>query len=117
MSSAPETSPIDFTMLHHLEEIMGSETSLMLLQQFIAYIPEQYAQLAQAFEQQDYEYLRYKSHQFKGECLQMGAVLVGQACKELEDKAKTMHTKNIASCLEKLHYESQRAIALLKQAH
>ncbi|MCV6636384.1 Hpt domain-containing protein [Candidatus Albibeggiatoa sp. nov. NOAA] len=117
MTTPPETSPIDFQMLHHLEEIMGSETCLMLLQQFIAYAPEQYEQLKQAFERQDYEHLRYKSHQFKGECLQMGATLVGQACKELEEKAKTMQTKNIESCLQKLHYETQRAIAELEQAH
>jgi len=117
MTTPPETSPIDFNTLHHLEEIMGTETHLILLQQFIEYAPEQYAQLTDAFEQQDFEYLRYKSHQFKGECLQMGAVLVGQVCKELEDRARTMQTAHIASCLEKLHYETQRAIAVLEQAH
>jgi HPt (histidine-containing phosphotransfer) domain-containing protein len=117
MSSLPETSPIDFAMLRHLEEIMGSEMSVILLQQFIEYLPEQCEQLIQAFERQDYEHLRYKSHQFRGECLQMGAVVIGQVCKELEDKAKTMQTKNIESCLKKLHYETQRAITVLEQAH
>ncbi|MEK7992017.1 MAG: Hpt domain-containing protein [Thiotrichaceae bacterium] len=118
MSTLPETSPIDFSMLHHLEEIMGREMCGVLLQQFIAYLPEQCDQLTQAFEQQDYEHLRYKSHQFKGECLQMGAVVIGQVCTELENKAKTMQTKNIESCLKKLHYETQRAIAVLEeQAH
>lgn len=117
MTTPAETSPIDFSILQHLEEIMGTETHLVLLQQFIHYAPEQYAQLSQAFEQQDFEYLRYKSHQFKGECLQMGAVLVGQACKELEYRAETMQTTHIASCLEQLGYETQRAIAILKQAH
>ncbi len=116
MSTSPESSPIDFTMLQHLEEVMGSEMCLMLQQHFIDYAPEQYKQLIQAFEQQDYEYLRHKSHQFKGECLQMGFVVVGQICKELEDKAETMQTQHIPSCLEKLHYETERAIAALQQA-
>jgi HPt (histidine-containing phosphotransfer) domain-containing protein len=112
-----EANPIDFNMLQHLKEVLGNEMQWMLLEHFIAYAPQQYEQLNQAFENKDFDYLRYKSHQFRGECLQMGATLLGQVCKELEEKAQTMQIAHIESCLEKLHYETQRAIAVLKQAH
>lgn len=110
-----ETSTLDPQMLKHIEKIMGTETTLLLIEQFLAYAPQQLTALQQSVVAGDSETLRQQAHQFKGESLQIGANLLSALCKEIEILAQEGQVETAFASLTKLETELERVKAALSQ--
>ena len=70
--------------LQHLEGIMGSEMTLLLVQQFLQQAPSQIQALQASLVSHDTENIRRQAHRFKGESLQIGAIRLGKLCEQIE---------------------------------
>ncbi len=73
--------------LKRLGEILGYEMTRHFIQQFLELAPKQLAALRQLFGTGNADRLRSKAHQFKGECLQLGAIRLGSLCEQVENLA------------------------------
>lgn len=113
--TAKTIEPIDLRALKHLQEIMGEETTRLLSQQFVEYAAQQLAAMQQSVRQNDNETLRRKAHQLKGESLQIGAIHLGNLCKNLEVLIKSNRVESIKICLVDISTEIQRVNAMLIQ--
>lgn len=111
-----ETTPsIDRRALASLKEIMGTEATMLLVNQFIAYAVQQIAALRQCVTQNDSDTLRRKAHQLKGESMQIGALHLGTLCKELETVAKQNSLSDAIYYLTQIESEIQRVDTALTQ--
>jgi len=99
---------LDHNMLKDLDKIMGYDMRVLLIQEFITYAPPQIATLQQIFNAGDTEALWHKAHQFKGECLQIGANQLGILCQNLETLAKNGQLELMSATLDKLQTELAR---------
>lgn len=81
------SSLLDEGMVQELATATGVSVD-KLVQGFNAYIQQEIHQLAPLLQAQDFEHLRRAAHRLKGESLQIGANLLGDACKELEQAAQ-----------------------------
>jgi CheY-like chemotaxis protein/signal transduction histidine kinase len=110
--------PVDPKALRHLQEIIGEDTARLLSQQFVAYATQQLAAMQQSVRQNDNETLRRKAHQLKGESMQIGAIHLGNLCKNLESLAKSNRSESIKTCLVDIEAEIQRVnTTLIKMAY
>lgn len=75
---------LDSAVLAGLQDIMEDEYPL-LLDTFIADSEERLRLLHAALQNADAHELRLAAHSFKGSCSNMGAPLLAQLCKQLED--------------------------------
>jgi len=80
--------PIDYKIIKHLDEIMGCDMRKLLVQQYLDAAPERLTILQTYLQQKAEDQLYRQAHQLKGESLQIGAVYLGNLCKELEDVTK-----------------------------
>jgi len=106
---------LDHQLLKQLNETMGREIALLLVQQFMEYVPEQLTQLRQMALAGDVMALRGKAHQLKGESLQMGAMQVGALCHQLETLTQAGQLNTILDCLAQLETAVTQANCALSQ--
>lgn len=107
------TSSLDLKTIEGLHSIMG-EGTYSLLHQFAEYAPVQIQNLQTMLEQGDYDSLRHKAHQFKGESAQIGAIKLAHLCHDLEELAKEVKTTQITDCLHALQQEVEQVNLILK---
>ncbi|MDY6993981.1 MAG: response regulator [Pseudomonadota bacterium] len=106
---------LDQQLLRQLNETMGQEIALLLVQQFMEYAPEQLVELRQMALAGDVVALRGKAHQLKGESLQMGAMQVGALCHQLETLTQAGQLNLILDCLAQLETAVIQANCALSQ--
>lgn len=110
------TQSVDVSVLEQLRDIVGTDMCLMLLDNFIEHTTQQHQLFTELYMARDFEQLRRKIHKFRGECLQIGAVALGQVCRELEQHTINKQSTAIVECLDKLKHEVNYTIKLLQQA-
>lgn len=111
------SSPVDFNLLKHLDDIMGQSVRSLIVQQFIEYAPQQVEDIKTMFSQGDLNTVCRKAHQFKGESLQIGANRLGYLCKELEESARHAHLNTLSVNIFKLEQEMDKVREALIQAN
>ncbi|MGY4532498.1 HPt (histidine-containing phosphotransfer) domain-containing protein [Pseudomonas sp. TE3786] len=79
---------LDSTVLAGLQDIMEDEYPL-LLDTFVADSEERLRLLHEALRNGDGHELRLAAHSFKGSCSNMGAPLLAELCKQLEDDSRS----------------------------
>ncbi|PTQ69879.1 Hpt domain-containing protein [Pseudomonas sp. GV071] len=79
---------LDSAVLAGLQDIMEAEYPL-LLDTFVADSEERLRLLHEALRNGDGHELRLAAHSFKGSCSNMGAPLLAQLCKQLEDDSRS----------------------------
>ncbi|HDN26030.1 MAG TPA: Hpt domain-containing protein [Thioploca sp.] len=114
-ADSADCSPLDPQMLKHIEKIMGPEMTIMLIQQFMDYAPQQLAALQQSIAIGDTETLRQQAHQFKGESLQIGANQLSALCQKMETLAQKGQLEAASANCAKLETEWARVKAALTQ--
>jgi HPt (histidine-containing phosphotransfer) domain-containing protein len=75
---------LDSAVLASLQDLMEGEYPV-LLDTFLADSDERVRLLAEALHTQNAQLLRLTAHSFKGSCSNMGALLLADLCKQLED--------------------------------
>lgn len=91
--------------LKRLGEILGDEMTQHFIQQFLELAPQQLAALRQLLKTGNIDLLCSKAHQFKGECLQLGAIRLGNLCEQVENLAKQGKYEVISEKLAKIETE------------
>ncbi|MEN9848110.1 MAG: Hpt domain, partial [Pseudomonadota bacterium] len=71
--------------------------------------------LAPLLQAQDFEQLRRSAHRLKGESLQIGANLLGDACKELEHAAQQQQFAESQQALQHLDEILAQFVQLVEQ--
>jgi len=100
--------------LKRLGEILGYEMTRHFILQFMEAAPTQLATLRQLFDTGNADRLRSKAHQFKGECLQLGAIRLGSLCEQVENLATQGKYEVIPEKLAKIETELVLFEAALK---
>jgi HPt (histidine-containing phosphotransfer) domain-containing protein len=95
---------LDSAVLAGLQDIMEEEYPL-LLDTFIADSEERLRLLHAALENADAHELRLAAHSFKGSCSNMGAPLLAQLCKQLEDESSQNVLDDAPDVLEQIERE------------
>ncbi|MDM8560154.1 Hpt domain-containing protein [Candidatus Parabeggiatoa sp. HSG14] len=109
------TPSIDHNMLKQLNNMVGHNTTVLLIQQFLTYALQQLTALQQSLAIGDAETLRHQAHQFRGESLQMGANQLGAICERLETLAQQGQLDAAPTNLAKLKIELSRVQAAFTQ--
>ena len=113
-----EVSPIDIDILKQLDDIMGHEAISSMIHQFMVYSSQTVAILQDYNTQNDTNTLRRKTHQFKGESLQMGALQLGALCENLELAIQEKQPSEvITGILVKIKAEVERVNTALTQVN
>jgi PAS domain S-box-containing protein len=112
MSTAP--SLLDEGMVQELATATGVTVD-KLVQGFNAYIQQEIHRLAPLLQAQDFEQLRRSAHRLKGESLQIGANLLGDACKELEHAAQQQQFAESQQALQHLDEILAQFVQLVEQ--
>jgi CheY-like chemotaxis protein len=94
-------SLLDQNMVQELATATGVTVD-KLIQGFNAYIQQEVYQLTPLLLTQDFERLRRSAHRLKGESLQIGANLLGAACKDLEHAAQQQQFAESQQALQHL---------------
>jgi histidine phosphotransfer protein HptB len=110
------TQSVDVSVLEQLRDIVGTDMCLMLLDNFIEHAAQQHQLFTELYIARDFEQLRRKIHKFRGECLQIGAMALGQLCRELEQHSINKQAPAIIECLDRLKHEVSYTTKLLQQA-
>lgn len=86
-TAVTEKSQLDHNILEGLVEELGQDFN-EIVKQFLHYAPRQVDLLKQALESSNYEEMRSKAHQFKGESRQLGADTLSSLCQQIEHTLK-----------------------------
>lgn len=95
---------LDGAVLAALEEVMGTEYPV-LLDAFLSDSEERLHSLRQALQAGDAEAVRRAAHSFKGSCSNMGAPLLTELCRQLEEQAHAGRLDGAPELLEQLQSE------------
>lgn len=101
---------LDSAVLAGLQDIMEAEYPL-LLDTFIADSEERLRLLSQAIATGDTHELRLAAHSFKGSCSNMGAPLLADLCKQLEDDA---HSATVLADAPAVLEQIEREFAIVR---
>ena len=107
--------PVDLKMLKHFEDIMGSEMTITLTEQFLTYTSQQLIAFQQSIAKGDSDTLRHQAHQLKGESLQIGANQLGALCEQLESLAQEGQLETAPANLAQIEIEWAKVKAVLSQ--
>jgi HPt (histidine-containing phosphotransfer) domain-containing protein len=101
---------LDTDILIALQEIMEDEYG-NLLDTYLSDSEERIRALKEAFAEQELTQLRHVAHSFKGSSSNMGAVLLTNLCKELEEAAR----RNMSlSIIDEMIEDIQREFAIVR---
>lgn len=95
---------LDNAVLRNLQDIMGDEYPL-LLDTFLADSAERQQLLRDACARADAQAVRLAAHSFKGSCSNMGAPLLGELCRQLEEAGRREQLGRATQLLEQLERE------------
>jgi len=104
---------LDSAVLAGLQDIMEAEYPL-LLDTFVADSEERLRLLHAALANSDAHELRLAAHSFKGSCSNMGAPMLANLCKQLEDDSRTEVLADAPHVLEQIEREFAIVRILLK---
>ena len=90
--SAPDEQPVlDLNVINSLRQLAGAKARELLTKianQYFEDSPERLKAIAQAIEIKDTEALRKAAHGFRSSSANLGAVIIAERCKELENMAR-----------------------------
>ncbi len=95
---------LDNAVLATLRDVMGDEYS-SLLETFLLDSEERLRLLLETSLSGDSQAMRLAAHSFKGSCSNMGALLLANLCKELEELARRERLEVSAEVLEQVQRE------------
>lgn len=97
-------SHIDKAVLVTLQAIMEDEYPV-LLDTFLADSEERLRLLARGQRDADAQALRLAAHSFKGSCSNMGAPLLAELCRQLEELGRQQRLDDVAGLMERIERE------------
>lgn len=95
---------LDRCVLATLQEVMESEYPV-LLDTFLADSEERLRLLQTACQSGDAESLRQAAHSFKGSCSNMGAAILAELCRKLEESARLDRLDDASELIERVERE------------
>ncbi len=95
---------LDSAVLATLQDVMESEYPV-LLDTFLADSEERVRLLTRACQAGEAETLRQAAHSFKGSCSNMGATLLAELCRDLEDLARREQLDHAPALIESIERE------------
>lgn len=95
---------LDSAVLAALQEVMEDEYPL-LLDTFVVDSEERLRLLREAERVGDPQAMRLAAHSFKGSCSNMGAQLLAESCRELEELARREQLDGAAALVERIERE------------
>ncbi|MCU1715950.1 Hpt domain-containing protein [Pseudomonas sp. 5P_3.1_Bac2] len=105
---------LDSAVLAALQDVMEDEYPL-LLDTFLADSAERLQGLRQCLQQADSHNLRLAAHSFKGSCSNMGARVLTDLCKQLEQAARLEQLGLAGVLIEQLELEFASVSSLLQE--
>ncbi|SFB01583.1 HPt (histidine-containing phosphotransfer) domain-containing protein [Azotobacter beijerinckii] len=100
---------LDPSVLAMLQEVMEDEYPV-LLDTFLSDSEDRLQALRQAHEVRDAEALRRAAHSFKGSCGNLGATLLAELCRQLEESARAGDLAPLPALLE----QAEREFAIIR---
>lgn len=97
-------SHLDAAVLASLQDVMEDEYPV-LLDTFLTDSDERLRHLVAARQSADAQALRLAAHNFKGSCSNMGAVLLANLCKQLEEAARREQLDDVPALIEQIERE------------
>ncbi|SDH42848.1 HPt (histidine-containing phosphotransfer) domain-containing protein [Pseudomonas flavescens] len=104
---------LDRAVLVALQDIMDSEYPV-LLDTFLADSQERLRLLHDAQRLQDAQAIRHAAHSFKGSCSNMGAKVLAESCRELEEQARRGDLSDSADLIGRVESEFAIVRSLLE---
>ena len=104
---------LDRDVLNSLQDIMEDEYPV-LLDTFVTDSEERLHLLKSAEHDQDAQAMRRAAHSFKGSCSNMGAKVLADSCRDLEELARRGDLAESAPMLERIEREFAIVRILLK---
>ncbi|KIP96735.1 MULTISPECIES: Hpt domain-containing protein [Pseudomonas] len=104
---------LDRAVLVALQDIMEDEYPV-LLDTFVADSDERLRLLQEAERLQDAQAMRHAAHSFKGSCSNMGAKVLAESCRELEELARRGDLTDSAELIGRVEREFAIVRILLK---
>lgn len=104
---------LDRDVLNSLQDIMEDEYPV-LLDTFVTDSEERLRLLKSAEHDQDAQAMRRAAHSFKGSCSNMGAKVLADSCRDLEELARRGDLAESAPMLERIEREFAIVRILLK---
>lgn len=98
------TEHLDGAVLAVLQDVMEDEYPL-LVQTFLDDSLTRLGELGRALLTRDPEAVRQAAHTFKGSCSNMGAGLMAELCKQLEQHGRAGKLDEMSALLEQLQHE------------
>ncbi|HBM10586.1 histidine kinase [Pseudomonas sp. Choline-3u-10] len=95
---------LDTSVLVTLQEVMEAEYPV-LLDTFLVDSEERLRLLQAACRSGEAESLRQAAHSFKGSCSNMGAVLLAELCREMEESARRDQLDEAPGLIERIERE------------
>lgn len=95
---------LDSRVLATLQDVMESEYPV-LLDTFLVDSEERLRLLQSACRSGEAEMLRQAAHSFKGSCSNMGAVLLADLCREMEETARRERLDEAPELIERIERE------------
>ncbi len=95
---------LDSNVLATLQEVMESEYPV-LLDTFLLDSEERLRLLQNACQNGEAEKLRQAAHSFKGSCSNMGATLLADLCRQMEETARRERLDEAAGLIERIERE------------
>ncbi len=95
---------LDNRVLTTLQDVMEAEYPV-LLDTFLTDSEERLRLLQNSCQQRDAEALRQAAHSFKGSCSNMGASLLAELCRQLENVARLARLDEAPELIERIERE------------
>ncbi len=95
---------LDSKVLASLQEVMESEYPV-LLDTFLLDSEERLRLLQNSCQSGEAETLRQAAHSFKGSCSNMGAILLAELCRQMEETARREQLDEAAGLIERIERE------------
>ncbi|MCC0179228.1 response regulator [Waterburya agarophytonicola K14] len=117
-SSKLEQTTLDVTVLDALRQLAGAKAQEFLtkiINQYLEDTPDRLKAIADALEAKDPEALRKAAHSLRSGSANLGAVIVADCCKNLEDMARRGEVPKNLDILTKLEIEYTKTKIALQQ--
>ena len=112
----PDAPAIDPEKLAELEELVSPELVLEIQESFVESAPGAIAQMRTALTSADADTLARAAHSLKSSSLNVGAVILSQLCKELEQLARAGSLDDCKPLVQQASAEYDRVFAVMQPA-
>ncbi len=113
-----EQSVLDLSVLDSLRQLAGAKAQALLtkiINQYFEDSPDRLKAIAQALEASDPEALRKAAHGFRSSSANLGAVIIADYCKNLENMARAGKLPENTETITELETEYEKAKIALQQ--